>query len=326
MKRIFLLAALLAVSVLLNAQSMEFGQIGITAYVPEDCGLPARVAQVLDNKLKQIVAAGGVSGSSFDNRFVLTANIRPLQTELTGGAPAKMVVTLDVSLFVGDGLTGTLFNSVSNEVKGIGENETQAYMSAIRKINPRSGQNLALVNEAKKRIVSYYEAQLPNIISQAQAAARNGNYDQAIAILGVVPSVCSGYAQVQTLIGDYGAHVLQANNQQIIDKAKGVWSSGENCSGADGVAAILSEVYDPTPQQQAQINTLYKSMENCLSAKATREYQAEQARLKREDSMERTRMQSAERVEKARLNAAARTAEAYYKSRPRVTYHVHTWW
>ena len=108
---------------------------------------------------------------------------KKLQVSQTQTFPQKTTVHLNVGIYVGDGLDGTLYSSYAYEVKGIGNNEDQAVAAAIRKVNPMQ-QDLqeAIVKGKKKMILEYYDKMSGNII-QTKTTAAAGRYEDAINML-----------------------------------------------------------------------------------------------------------------------------------------------
>lgn len=65
------------------------------------------------------------------------------------GSP-KNAVEINVGIYVGDGLDGTLYSSYNCDVKGIGNSEDQAISSAIRKVNPKQEELQEAIAKGKK--------------------------------------------------------------------------------------------------------------------------------------------------------------------------------
>lgn len=316
MKKVLILLALCC-SVLANAQSntaSQVGKIALNPYVQEDEPVGAKTKELLITKLNQVVTQNGCAGDGFDSRFIVTAHLQALDEAMTTTVPAKIAVRLSCTVYIGDGLNGTLFSSYNMELKGVGDTKDGAWMAAIRKISPRDPGLVSSVEEGKSKIVQYYNQVGPSIVAKAQAAAKGGNYDEAISELMAIPASSSSYSQAQSLIGQYGKVAADRANLQIISEARAAWASSPDESGASRAESILNKLDNPSPEVLSQANALSKEMSSRLKAVSDREY-----RLRVQQQTDETK------VRIATVNAAARVARAYYNSRPRVVYHVH-WW
>lgn len=171
------------------------GKIVLNPYVDDNEDFDRSGKDLLLTKLNQLVTLNGCVGEGFDNRFIITAHLITLDEKNTSTVPTKVVVNLSVTIYIGDSTVGTLFSSANVEVKGMGEDVNSARKNAIRKINSRSPELLAAIEEGKRRISVFYEDSAPEIISKANALFAKGNYEEAIAELAVIPSNCSKYQE-----------------------------------------------------------------------------------------------------------------------------------
>ena len=135
----------------------DIGLISLNPYVPETENLGQNANSMLISKLQQIATANGMSGAGFDNRFIITAHIQKLKSSQTQTVPQKNAVEINVGIYVGDGLDGTLYSSYNCDVKGIGNSEDQAISSAIRKVNPKQEELQEAIAKGKKMILNYYD-------------------------------------------------------------------------------------------------------------------------------------------------------------------------
>ena len=108
--------------------------LALTAYIPSEVenSIGKAAADVLKNKLNEVITANGVSNSAVNNRFILTSNTQLITKDIQPGAPAMIAISLNLTLFIGDGFEGNKFSSQSFTLKGVGINETKAYIDAIR--------------------------------------------------------------------------------------------------------------------------------------------------------------------------------------------------
>ena len=118
-------------------KSDDAARITLAAYVPQQIDkMPDAARSILANKLNQIVTQNGMGGAANNERFIITANVNVISKDLTATAPPMTALVLEVTLYIGDGFVGTKFSSTSISVKGVGESETKAYISALKGISP----------------------------------------------------------------------------------------------------------------------------------------------------------------------------------------------
>lgn len=326
MKKIIIAALMLICAMpTMKTQAATEDNITIAAYVPQEANLTAKEAEAVTSMLNRLMTAYGCAGAGFDNRFIVVPSIREARSEVVG-LDSKAVVELDVDLFMGDGVNGTMFSSTSFTVKGIGKTMEQARIAALRKAPARNAQMQEFVNVGKERIVNYYEEQGPAIIKSAQAMAQRHEYDNAVSTLFAIPSMCSHYAQAQKLAGEYGLKYATAQNDDAIRKAQNAWAADSSEAGAAEAAEALNSISNPTAAQKAEMDRLRKAIDAKFTQRENREHQARMAAEKNRHSERMSQISANASTEKARYAAAASIAKSYAASRPRVVYHVHSWY
>lgn len=174
----------------MQGKADDFGRIILNTYVSDQEALPKGAKKMLSNILTRITTQNGVGGSVCNPRFIITPNITILSKDITATAPSMTVLDLEVTLYIGDGIDGTKFASKAFEVKGLGTNETKAYITAFKKLKPRSPGVKHLIEEGKRKIVEYYNSKCDFILQDAKSKAGRKEYDKAILTLLSVPEVC----------------------------------------------------------------------------------------------------------------------------------------
>ena len=189
-----------------DPNTSENGRIGLRVYVPQQVDkITDATGNMLVNKLNQIVTQNGFAGDAYFDKFILTANIVPETKDYLSTAPPMTALTLDVTLYIGDGDDGTLFSSKSISVKGVGTNETKAYIEAIKNIRPSDPAFKSFLDEGKSKIVNYYKLKCDAILAQAQMLASTNNLEEAMEALMCVPD--SLYGLLQQMYGSNRSHL-----------------------------------------------------------------------------------------------------------------------
>lgn len=309
----------------LQAQKNDMlGKIVLNPYVAEGEEYSPQVRQMLYSKLMQIATQGGMAGSGFDDRFVITAHAVPVNKELTGTIPQKTAVRLNLTVYIGDGFDGTLYSSHTVTLTGIGNNESLAYNNAIKKLSPSNAELQKSVSLGKQRIVDYYDRMSGDILHAAKAEAKGGRYDEAIIKLLAIPSSCKAYSEAQQLIGEYGRPAAQNANMELVQRARAAWSASPTEEGAARAQSILAQLSYPS---QSVLNAA-KSLTDDIAARLQKDRDAMWAllaqQLEHENEQQLARIESQRDQNIASIQARAEVEKAY-ASRPKVVYHVH-WW
>ncbi|OXB01163.1 hypothetical protein B0A75_06230 [Flavobacterium oncorhynchi] len=227
-----------------SSASDASSQIDITAYVPDQIeGLTDIARNNLENKLSQIITSSGLGVSSENSRFIITANVVVLTKDITPTAPPMQAYTLGVNLYIGDGMEGIKFSSCSITLKGVGENETKAYMSALKNLKVDDPKYQDFIAKAKVKIVDYYNRKCDFIIKDAKSMASQGQYEAALFKLATIPDACK-------VCYDKSLPVSKVIYKQYIDndckvklnQAKNIWNTSQDESGAYTAGEYLTEI------------------------------------------------------------------------------------
>jgi hypothetical protein len=186
---------LLFLSFVSNAQnslskSDDVARIVLNTYVPPDANIKPAAQKLFESKLNAIVAANGMGGSGASQRFLISGQINELSKNIIVGPPDQIILELEVNLIIGDGIDGTIFATEAINIKAIGDNETKAYIDALKKIKTADKNILAFVEKGKTKIIEYYNSKCDFILKQASSLSDQKSYDNALYVLSEVPEVC----------------------------------------------------------------------------------------------------------------------------------------
>jgi hypothetical protein len=316
-KKLLLLAfaPVLLVSTSFAQSTTDLNRIAISSYVSDQIeAFPAAAKDLLKNKLGQIVTQNGMTGGLIGSRFIITANVNVLTKDIIAGPPAMNALTMEVTLFVGDGIDGRKFASKSVTVKGVGINETKAYIEGIKTIKPSDPGIMSMLEEAKKKIITYYNTSCDAIIKSAQGAASQSNYEEAIAQLTSIPDVCKecydkGMASAETVYKKY--QDFQCGTK--LAEARAAWNANQNSQGAASAGQVMATI-DPNAACYGEVLSLNKEISGRMTEIGDKEwdYKFEE----RQGNVE---------MEKARIKAYRDIGVSYY-SKPLTVYNVRGWW
>ena len=260
MQKIFLLKTIALLFVAnLGAQSSN---IALGTFIPNEIeSMPSSVRQILETKLGQMVTNNGLSDMSYNSRFIITPNISVMSKDILPTAPPKIALNLDVTIYIGDGVAGTLYTSKSFNVKGVGSNETKAYIAAIRNMNTNSADVQKFVSEGKEKIIAFFDNNCELIQKEANTLTALNRHEEALALLVNIPAQSSCY--------DKSAKSLKTMYQKAIDRdcelrlaeATAIWSSSQDLDATIGAATVLAGV-EPTSTCYPKVKSLFLKIEN----------------------------------------------------------------
>ncbi len=243
-----MLSFLVLSGTMLMAQNKEgslddVGRIAIAPYVPTVGSMTPAASRALENKLAQGVAKAGMSGFSLDQRFVITSSVDVITKDVIAGPPPKIAYTLDINVYIADTETKNVYGQDVFSVKGVGTNETKAYISSVKRFNPRSESFQDLVQDAKTKIIEYYNSQCDFILEEGQSLASQGKYEEAIAKLMTVPEVCKEcYSRVLKAVEPIYKEKVDDECQLALQNAKNAWNGSQSFEGAMASVEFLKAV------------------------------------------------------------------------------------
>ena len=324
MRKLLLISFLFFCTIAVNAQnnlgsSDDLGRIALNVYIPDQIeGITPIALSNLENKLNQIATKNGLGGFAYEPRFILTANIAVLSKSITSTAPPMQAFNLEVTLYIGDAIDGKLFSRESVTMKGVGETETKAYMSALRNLNPNDSKFQTMIETGKRRIIEYYNSRCDFIISEAKGLANIHDYDAAIYKLVTVPDVCKEcYVKCMNALGPLYQEKIDYDCQVNLLKATNYWTANQDGYGADRAGECLNKI-DP-------MSKCYNDAFSLSERIAKRVYELD----KREWQFMLKRWQDVVDIEKLRIKAARDIGVAYGNHQPRNIYNIQvirSWW
>lgn len=206
-------------------------------YIPE-----SSMEYLLNNLSSAVTADGLAAQNEYMTQFVLMPKVNVASKNMITNTQTQVVLNIDISLQVVDGMSGTLYASSTVNVKGVGTNETKAYNSAFRSINKKQQQIAVLVKTAKQKILSYYEAEAGNIIKKANLLAAKNNYEEAFYLLSMIPSQCSKFdASISAGLSLWEKYKNYSCNTNLA-KAEAIWISGQDYNAAIEAGKYLSQI------------------------------------------------------------------------------------
>ena len=252
---LFCLASIVAIG-----QNKDYA-INLGAYVPDQIeNVPASAKKMLLNKLGQLVTANGISDNQYNSRFIITPNIVVATKEVMPTAPVKVVLVLDVTLYIGDGIAGTLYASETFNLKGVGTTETKAYMQALKRLKPKNEAMQAFISRGKDKIIDYFNSNCSQIQKEADALANSGRVEEALGMMLSIPSASTCFDKSQTKTKALFIKAANRDCKLRLNEAQAIWSANQDIEAAREAARILSSVV-PEADCYGQVKALFSKIE-----------------------------------------------------------------
>lgn len=205
--------------------------------------VPASAKAQMTNKLTALLTQNGITSAAGRNQFVITAFVVPQTKDILPGAPTQIAETMDVMFYIADVYNQLVFSTTTISAKGVGNTEAKSYMDALRHINLNSPQLTAFVEQGKTKIVDYYNTQAPIIIAQANALAKQKDFQQALYLLSTIPAECSYFAQANERGVEVYQMFIDYDCQRLLEAARAAWAAAQNAEGAKAAGEYLQQIY-----------------------------------------------------------------------------------
>jgi hypothetical protein len=346
MKKELLFILLLLFTDTVNAQIKldDFGRIVLNTYLSDEIDIADEAKKLLSNKLSQFTSNNGMGGSQVNPRFIITAKVNVGTKDIIAGPPQMIAQNVDVTLYIGDAITNTIFSNVTLSLKGVGTNENKAFIQAFKAINSNNKEVIEFLEAGKNKIINYYSTNCDFMIKDAQTLVNQEKYDEAIYKLSLVPEVCQDcYFKSLDYLSLVYQQKIDAECKLKFNKAKVTWASAQNSSGAEKAGDILNTI-NPLASCQPEINNFIKSIEAKLKADEKERWQfkmkqyadkiameKEQVRIveeksKRDDTYRENQSQRNSDLDKIHLDNYREVALEFARNQPKsVTYNNIYW-
>lgn len=296
----------------------DFNRIAIVPYVSDQVeNIPLSAKNNLQSKMAQILTKNDIAGSTgYASQFIMVPNVSVLSKEVLASAPPKVVLNLEVAFYIGDGVNGVKFGSAVVNVKGVGNNENKAYLSAFRNINTNNTELANLINKSKKRILEYYNDGCDFILKEADNLAKQNKFDQALYVLSSIPVVSKDcFNKAQDKIGGIYKQKINRDCAVLLNQATNAWNSGQDYESAKEASMYLNQI-EPNSNCYSKVSNLANAIKNGVKRNTDKNW----------DFLDK-QLESITEIEKTRSENVKEVAMAYAKGLPQnVVYNMKGWW
>lgn len=315
MKRIIFIA-LLMTGFLSCTMAQSNADVSLCVYMPKNSEIPEAALQFLENQLENIATENGTADMVICDRFILTAKVDVLQKDIVVGPPQRISQTLNITLQVGDAVDNNLFASTSLTAVGIGTNLTKAYMEAFKQIRKDDKQVSGFLEQAKGKIVQYYQQHCESIYAEAQGLAKRQQYNEAIYRLACVPDIDTDcYARCQNAMVQIWQAKINAEGQKLLKLARTAWAQSQDETGAEEAANYLRQI-SPAAECQGEVSKLINDITAKIRQDEERAWQFQLRQYNDRVRQERETARNEQELRRMGIQAAKEVAIAFAQNKP----------
>ncbi len=267
----------LAITFFLNSLflvAQDYNDVLLGVHVPTQSEpMPSSAKSLLETRMYQLVSEKGISGNLYSPRFLLLPRIAVIDKEILGTAPPRVILNLEMTIFVGDieKEKGNVFGTESITLKGVGQNEQKAYIAAVKNIRPKNPGLLDFLERTKREIIQYYEEHCEEITKKAYALDAQDKTRQAVTVIANIPIASNCYSEHEDEIRTFYQSVLERDCDSLINVAKSKWFTNQTLEGAKAAGEVLADL-EPRSYCRDRVNELYTQMSEKVKELGDREW------------------------------------------------------
>lgn len=278
--------------------------VAITPAVASSLDLPEYAKKALYQKLIQIVTQNGFGSTSGD--LILTANVLVTDKQMTGTVPAQFIVNLEVSLYLLNIEEEVVLDETSIALKGIDKIENRAMAQAINNLNPRSPAVRNFMNQCRTKVIDYYTTRIPALLAKAKSLADRANYEEALAVLAVVPESVDEYPAIAEQMVNIYLKKVDKDAAALLQEAKAQMAVKDYTRALNALLAI-----DPSSGRFAEAGKMIDKIKQTIDAEEKAAMEARLAQYEAEKEAQQRAHDDAVMLEKLRIEAAKKAGTAY---------------
>lgn len=297
------LAALMCANATVKAAdcSVNFAVVAL----PQDENVPQSTINYLSTKLQQLTTADGIVRDPELGQFFITAKFNHILEDVTPGPPAQTVLHTNLTLYIGDMNSQTIYATTSLDLRGVGNSQQRAFMNALRGLNANNSSVSAFISKGKNKVIDYYNKNYRQILAEAKKAASQHNYDEAIWRVSMIPECCIGYGDAMKALDNYFQAYINQEGIAMLNAATAAWAAQPDARGAEKALSFLLAI-DPESSAYPQAQQLIQEIKS--SVKSDRIFEL------------RTKYYDAIDIERRRIEAAKEVGVAFGRGQqPRTT-------
>jgi hypothetical protein len=302
MKKIIYLIGLFSVFNIYSQNSNDIGKISLSIVMPENLeNLDDSNLSNLETKILEIVNKTGLSGTGYNNNFVIYPKFAIYNTKISKGMQNITFIDCELSLFIKQVDNNIVFSSISKKLNGNGTSKQEAISNAIDNLDPSEEPFSKFIEKGKSRIIQYYESKCADLIVQADGMAKRQSYEEALMVLLSIPSEVSCYSKVQAKSIEIYKNYQSYHCGKLLQQAQSDAAQNNYSSSLSSLSQI-----DPSSKCGPEARALMGKIEGKIDAANRQQFEA--AMMVYKDAVQ---------LEKQRISAVRDIAVEYARNQPK---------
>jgi len=265
MKRILITIACLCSCIFCKAQTCDV-PISV-AFNEEAENMPQAAMNIMANKFRQILSVNGITGDLDFDQIALVPRYDVIDKHIIAGPPAQIVYNLAVNVIIKDIQENRIFSSCSIDIDAVGQNETKALIDGVKQIPLHSDKIQSCIDEARRKIIAYYDKNYTIIAQKANTLSKLKKYDEALYHIMSIPECCKSYSEAMDCAISIYKDLTDRNGKILLMKAQAIWAAGNNDEAARQAAEILVKI-DPDASCYGKASELLNEIKSKSSKNA----------------------------------------------------------
>lgn len=204
--------------------------------------VPSAALDHLSNRLSSIMSSNGAVTGTSDTRFFIAGKFSHISDDVLAGPPKQYSVHSELTIYVGDADSETLFGSCTLDLRGVGNSKQRALINAMHILNGDNPNLKKLIDQASDKVIAYYDANSSQILAKAKKAAAVQNYDEAMYYAFSIPECCKSYGKAVDDGLEYYQQYIDVNGRKLYEQARVFWTAHPNADGASRALPILLRI------------------------------------------------------------------------------------
>lgn len=243
LKKKTILAIAAAFAIITNAQECDL-LVGI-APIEQGEEVPYSINSKIEGYLTRAVSKYGVIAGSYYSQFFISGRFDHTLDDIVSGPPTRYVIKTTFTIMIGDAVNEQIYASTSFELKGMGYSEEKAYISALGSLSSKQNELSRFIEEAKTKIIGFYDKNYKSYLAKARTAMKLRNYDEALFYTSSVPACSSGYGEASNLTAEIFQSNVDYDADMLLAQARAVWAANPTIEGASEACSYLAMI-DPS--------------------------------------------------------------------------------
>ena len=202
-------------------EAFEDSKVTLTIMSPAIEGdISYESSKQLTLKLLRLVTSNGIGCLGGDPTYALIPVLTLQNKGVTATVPSKMTITYTMHLYVGNALTGEIYETTAINIMGVGNSYEKAAINAVNSIGDNREIKQMLAN-ASNKIINNYEKDPYAIINKANEYISKDDIDFAYLLLSSVPDAATEtYALVQEYLPKVQEMFYLKHSENMLSRMK----------------------------------------------------------------------------------------------------------